>query len=349
MNKDNNVRVLIVDDEASVREVLYRALDEQGYHCITAADTTEAIAALDSCPVDMVLTDIMMPGMTGVDLLREVQKKCPDTAVMMLTAVVDTQTAIEAMKLGAYDYIMKPFNIDEVILSVERVIEKRNLILANRDYRDHLEQRVDEQTDQIRHTFLGAVKALAEALDAKDPYTNGHSRRMTEIVVILAKEMNLPEDTLEKIRLAGMVHDIGKIGVSEEILHKPGKLSDEEFDTIRDHPVAGERILRPIVTDEVVLSMVRHHHERYAGGGYPEGIAGEKIPVGARLLAVADAYDAMTSNRPYRDALMPEKARSQLLANRGSQFDPGIVDIFIKSEEKMPFCPLSARPGKDVF
>lgn len=345
MEQNNTARVLIVDDEASVREVLYRALEEQGYQCIAVADATEAIAALDSCPTDLVLTDIMMPGMTGVDLLKEIQKKCPDTAVMMLTAVVDTQTAIQAMKHGAYDYLMKPFNLDEVVMSVERVLEKRNLILANRDYREHLEQRVEEQTGQLRQTFLGAVKALAEALDAKDPYTNGHSRRMTEIVVILAKEISLPEELLDKIRLAGMVHDIGKIGVSEVILHKPGKLSDEEFVTIRDHPEAGERILRPIVTDEDVLAMVRHHHERFAGGGYPEGISGEEIPIGARLLTVADAYDAMTSDRPYRDALTPEKARGQLLANRGSQFDPEIVDIFIKVEEKMAFCPVSARPA----
>lgn len=346
MATNNNARILIVDDEASVREVLNRILEAQGYECIMASGANEALGVLDSCPVDLMLTDIMMPGMSGVDLLEASQARCPDTAVMMLTAVVDTQTAIKAMKLGAYDYLMKPFNLEEVLLSVERVIEKRNLLLANRDYHEHLEQKVNQQTEMIRDTFLGAVKSLAEALDAKDPYTNGHSRRMTEIVVILAREMNFPNRDIERIRLAGLVHDIGKIGVSEEILHKPGKLSDEEFITIRDHPAAGERILRPIISDEDVLAMVRYHHERYAGGGYPEGVTGEEIPLGARLLAVADAYDAMTSNRPYRDALSDERARSQLMANRGSQFDPEIVDLFIKAEEKMPFCPLSARPSR---
>lgn len=343
---NGNARVMIVDDEATVREVLLRTLEEQGYQCLTAANAAEALAVLQTCPVDLVLSDIVMPGKSGVDLLREIRALCPDTAVMMLSAVVDTQTAIMAMKLGAYDYLMKPFNLEEVLLSVERVLEKRNLILANREYREHLEQKVEEQTEQLRESFLGAVKALAEALDAKDTYTNGHSRRMTEVVVTMAREMRLGEKTVEQVRLAGLVHDIGKIGVSEEILLKPGKLSDEEFASIREHPVAGEKILRSVIRDQDVLAMVRHHHERFAGGGYPEGIKGEEIPLGARMLSVADAYDAMTSNRPYRDALTPEKARSQLLANRGSQFDPDVVDAFISSEEKMPYCPISARPGK---
>lgn len=343
---NGDVRVLIVDDEATVREVLLRTLEEQGYLCLTAANAAEALAVLQTCPVDLVLSDIVMPGKSGVELLKEIRALCPDTAVMMLSAVVDTQTAIMAMKLGAYDYLMKPFNLEEVLLSVERVLEKRNLILANREYREHLEQKVEEQTEELRETFLGAVKALAEALDAKDSYTNGHSRRMTEVVVMMAREMGLDNRVVEQVRLAGLVHDIGKIGVSEEILLKPGKLSNEEFAAIREHPVAGEKILKSVVRDQDVLSMVRHHHERFAGGGYPEGLAGADIPMGARLLSVADAYDAMTSNRPYRDALTPEKARSQLLANRGSQFDPDAVDVFIKSEEKMPFCPITARPSK---
>lgn len=338
--------VLIVDDEATVREVLLRTLDEQGYQCLTAANAAEALAVLQTCPVDLVLSDIIMPGKSGVELLKEIRTLCPDTAVMMLSAVVDTQTAIMAMRLGAYDYLMKPFNLEEVLLSVERVLEKRALILANREYREHLELKVEEQTDQLRQTFMGAVKALAEALDAKDSYTNGHSRRMTEVVVTMAMEMGLGDKMVERVRLAGLVHDIGKIGVSEEILLKPGKLSNEEFAVIREHPAAGEKILRSVVRDKDLLAMVRHHHERFAGGGYPEGISGAEIPLGARLLSVADAYDAMTSNRPYRDALTPEKARSQLLANRGSQFDPDVVDVFISSEEKMPFCPISARPGK---
>jgi putative nucleotidyltransferase with HDIG domain len=287
----------------------------------------------------------MMPGKSGVELLGEVREKSPDTAMIMVTAVADTQTAINAMKLGAYDYVTKPFNLVEVLMSVDRAIEKRNLIVSNREYKVNLEKKVGEQTEEIRETFLGALMSLAEALDAKDSYTNGHSKRVTEVAVTLCQELGLASEAIDKIRFAGLVHDIGKIGVPEEILLKPGKLTDEEFDRIKEHSAAGEKILKPIIRDQEILAIVRYHHERYSGGGYPDGKMKEDIPLGARIMAVADAYDAMTSSRPYREALSPEKARSQLMANRGSQFDPEIVDVFIKAEGKMPFCPLSGSPS----
>lgn len=337
--------ILIVDDEATVREILLRTLSQEGYSCNTAADVDAAMELVETGCVDLVLSDIMMPGKTGIDLLKLVKSSCPDTAVIMVTAVADTQTAINAMKLGAYDYVTKPFNLVEVLMSVERSLEKRSLIVSNREYQEELEQKVEEQTELIRDTFLGAVMSLAEALDAKDRYTNGHSKRVTEIAVTLASEMELSQEMVDKIRLASLVHDIGKIGVPEEILLKKGKLTNEEFDLIKEHSVAGEKILKPIIKDREVLAMVRFHHEKYAGGGYPEGIEGEAIPLGARIMAVADAYDAMTSSRPYRAALSPEKARSQLLANRGSQFDPALVDLFVRVEGKVPFCPMSASPG----
>ncbi len=337
--------ILIVDDEASVRDVLKRALAEEGYNCAVAVDVESALHILSSSPVDLVLSDIMMPGKSGVDLLKEISARWPDIVTIMLTAVANTRTAIEAMKLGAYDYVMKPFNLDEVRLGAERALEKRNLILANREYREFLELKVEEQTVELRETFIGSMKALAEALEAKDTYTNGHTHRVTEIAVAMAREKGLPEEEIARIRLAGQVHDIGKIGIPEEVLRKTGKLTDAEFDLIREHVVLSERILKPIIKDEEVLAMVRFHHERYDGRGYPDGLAGEDIPFGARLLAVADAYDAMTSNRPYRPAMTPEKARSQLLAGRGSQFDPEAVDILIEAEEKMSFCPISAAPA----
>jgi len=246
--------------------------------------------------------------------------------------------------------VTKPFNLVEVMMSVDRALEKRSLLLANREYRMRLEEKVDQQTEEIRLTFLGAVKALAEALEAKDPYTNGHSMRVTELAVTLAHEYGLSEEEQQRIRLAGLVHDIGKIGVPEKILHKPDRLTEQEFDFIKEHPGMGERILRPIINDREVLAIVRHHHERFSGGGYPEGLAGEDIPLGSRLMSVADAYDAMTSTRPYRKALSPEKATGQLMANRGSQFDPEIVDLFMSLDDtKLPFCPLLAAPErKDI-
>jgi len=337
--------ILVVDDEGTIREVLFRTLSDEGYECRMAANVDEAVQMIEDRPVDLILSDIMMPGRTGVDLLKQVMVDAPDTAVIMVTAVADTQTAIKAMKMGAYDYVTKPFNLVEVLMSVERALEKRALIISNREYREHLEQRVEEQTSQIRETFLGAVKALAQALEAKDPYTNGHSIRVTELSVTLAREMGLDQATVDKIRLAGQVHDIGKIGVPEAILHKAEKLTDEEFDQIKEHPSIGEKILIPVIKDHVVLDIVRCHHERYAGGGYPNGLKKDAIPLGARIMAVADAYDAMTSNRPYRSALSPDKAKAQLMANRGSQFDPEIADLFIRVESKLPFCPVSGAPG----
>ncbi len=341
-------RLLIVDDEAAVREVLHRFLEGAGYECRDAVDVDEALAAINSDHIHLVLSDIMMPGRSGVDLLREVQKQKPDTAVIMLTAVADTQTAIASMKLGALDYILKPFNLEEVRFSVERALEHRSLVLANREYREQLEQKVKEQTAALRDTYLGAIEALAEALEAKDPYTKGHSRRVTGIAVAMAEGLGWSTERAGQMQLAGLVHDIGKIGVPEEILHKPGKLTSEEFKSIEEHSVIGERILKPVVRDAEVLSIVRYHHERFGGGGYPEGISGEKIPLGARLLAVADAFDAMTSNRPYRQALSTDAARANLLANRGSQFDPDAVGLFLRVEGKIPFCPLSAHPKKAV-
>ena len=346
MENEKKARILVVDDEEKIREVLQRTLEAEGYDCHTANDASAALAQMDECVADLILSDIMMPGVSGVDLLKEVQERYPDTAVIMVTAVSDTQIAINAMKMGAGDYLTKPFNLVEVVMSVERALEKRSLVLSNRDYRDHLEQKVEQQTNEIRMTFLGAVKALAEALEAKDPYTHGHSKRVTEISVILAREMGVSTEEQDRIRLAGLVHDIGKIGVPEEILHKQGKLTDTEFDSIREHPTIGEKILNPIIKDPEILAIVRHHHERFTGGGYPAGISGDGIPLGSRLMAVADAYDAMTSSRPYRNALTPAKAENQLQSGRGSQFDPEVVDLFFNSKDKMPFCPISAAPSK---
>lgn len=347
MQDKESTRILVVDDEATIREILQRTLESEGYQCSTASDAAEAMTLIDDCAVDLVLSDIMMPGKSGVELLQEIKEKCPDIAVILVSAVAETQTAINAMKQGASDYVTKPFNLVEVMLSVERALEKKSLLITNRDYQLRLEDKVEKQTEEIRKTFLGAMKALAEALDAKDPYTNGHSMRVTELAMALGREYGLSMSEQDKIRLAGLVHDIGKIGIPEEILHKPDRLTEKEYEFIKEHPEIGERILKPVISDPEVLDIVRHHHERFSGGGYPEGLAGEDIPIGSRLMCVADAYDAMTSCRPYRSAMHPDEAKHQLLASRGDQFDPEIVDLFVAlDEKKMPFCPISGAPGK---
>ncbi len=346
-----DVQILIVDDELRIRDILSRKLNSEGYECIVTDCGESALPELRKRRFDLVLLDVSMPGKSGVDVLKEIQVMCPDTAVIMVTAMADAQTAINAMKIGAYDYIIKPVDLNMLTVNVDRALDKRRLILENRNYQLHLEERVEEQTRKVREAFLNSIKSLAYALEAKDKYTHGHSQRVTEIAVAIAEELGMSQDAIEKIRLAGLLHDIGKIGVRETILNKPGKLSDEEFNEVKCHSVVGERILSPIVEDKEVLEMVRHHHERYDGKGYPNGLTGEQISKGAGVLSVAetcativyegtlslataDAYDAMTSARPYREAMTSEEACAELVKNKGKQFAPETVDAFLKVLKK---------------
>ncbi len=332
--KSNKRNILIVDDEPVVRSILQRKLSADGCHCEEAGNAKEALDRLADSPAELVILDINMPGISGVKLLPEIKLRYPDTAVIMATAITDTATAIRCMREGAYDYLVKPFNLDEVSLSAERALEKRELVLENRDYQQHLEQRVEEQAGKIRASFFNAITALAYALEAKDKYTSGHSERVAEISVAIAREMDMPQDEINKIKLAGSVHDIGKIGVRESVLNKPDKLTGSEFGEIKRHCEIGEHILSPVVDSTEVLKTVRHHHERYDGTGYPGGLKWEQIPLGARILAVADTYDAMTSERPYRAAMSAEIACAEIERCRATQFDPAIVDAFLRIANK---------------
>ena len=343
----NEAKILIVDDEVRVREILSRKLTNEGYHCLTAPNGNKALKLLKADQADLVLLDINMPGKSGTEVLKEIKAAYPDTAVIMVTAIADVQTAIGLMKMGAYDYMIKPVELNVLLISLDRALEKRRLIIENRDYQLHLEQRVKEQTKKIRQSFLNSITSLAYALEAKDKYTHGHSERVTEIAVAIARELALPKCMIEKIQLAGLLHDVGKIGVTELILNKPGKLTNEEFEQVKSHCEIGERILSPMVEDKEILEMVRHHHERYDGTGYPDGLSGRQITKeasimavaevyasifspGAMALAVADAYDAMTSDRPYRPAMTPEAACAELEKGKGKQFDPVIVDALLR-------------------
>jgi putative two-component system response regulator len=365
MSSTDKAKILIVDDEMRVREILSRKLTDDGYDCLTAPDGNTALKMLKASAVELVLLDVMMPGKAGPDVLKEIKSKYPDTAIIMVTAIADVQTAIGLMRMGAYDYIIKPVELSVLSVSLDRAIEKRKLIIENRDYQLHLEQRVEQQTKKIRQSFLNSTTSLAYALEAKDKYTHGHSERVTEIAVSVAREMTTSKNIIEKVKLAGLLHDVGKIGVSELILNKPGKLTNEEWAMVRGHSEVGERILSPIVEDKEILEMVRHHHERYDGKGYPDGVSGEQmtqgsditvfaeaytnvLSQGAMALAVADAYDAMTSDRPYRPAMPPEAACSELVRGKASQFAPVIVDVFIslinKGRKSGPLIPKIKRP-----
>jgi putative two-component system response regulator len=328
--KDTKAQIMVVDDEARVRDIISRKLNSEGYDCITASDGSEALTQLKTYQVDLVLLDVIMPGKPGTTVLREIRSKYEDTAVIMVTAVSDIETAIKLMKMGAYDYIIKPIDLNVLSISVDRALEKRRLLLENKSYQLHLEDKLAEQTIRIRESFLNAIKSLAFALEARDEYTSGHSERVTEFSIAIAEELGMPQDIIQKIRLAGMVHDIGKIGVKETILNKPEPLTKEEYIHVQSHCETGSRILLPIVDDDEILDIVIHHHERFDGRGYPDGLSGEQTSLGARIVAVADAFDAMTSTRPYRDALSIGDAINEIEKNKGTQFDPQIADIFIK-------------------
>ncbi len=321
--------LLVVDDEQIVRRLLHQKLANEGYECLEAGSADEALSVLsNNGEVALIISDMKMPGRSGMELLTEVKNRYPDTAMIMATAVTETATAIECMKQGAYDYLTKPFKLDEVLFSIWRALEKRRLQLENREYRQNLEIEVEQQADKIRASFFNAITSLAYALDAKDGYTAGHSQRVSEMAVGIGIELGLPQGEMEQVRLAGLVHDIGKIGIDGSILNKPGLLEPEERAEMERHPAIGERILAPVIEDIAILAMVRSHHERWDGQGYPDCLAGEGVPMGARILALADTFDAMTSERPYRSARTVAFATDEIQRCAGSQFDPAVVEAF---------------------
>ena len=349
MSNPNKIKVLIVDDEAGIRDILSRKLSSAGFQCQSAPDGSTAMKLLKSSRADLVLLDVTMPGKSGAAVLKDIRAKYPDIAVIMVTAVADVQVVISLMKAGASDYVIKPVELNVLLFSIDRALEKRRLILENREYQLHLEQKVARQTKKIRQSFLNAITSLANALDAKDKYTHGHSRRVTETAVAIAREMGMPGETIDRIELAGLLHDIGKIGISEELLNKPSRLTAEEFQIVKAHPEIGERILEPLIEDREILVMIRHHHEYYDGSGYPDGLSGSQKPgepapgraaektltPGTMALSVADAYDAMTSDRPYRPAMSVEAACAELVKGKNKQFCPDTVDAFISQLGKM--------------
>jgi response regulator RpfG family c-di-GMP phosphodiesterase len=321
-------RILIVDDESSIRTLLGISLSKMGHAYDEASSAREAMSRLEANVYSLVLLDISMPGITGSELLPMIKSSYPDTAVIMATALGDASLAIKCMKNGAYDYITKPFDFNDLETSINRALEKRRLELENREYKEHLEEKVKAQADKIRQSFFNSITALAYALEARDEYTSGHSNRVTETAVSIARILGLSQEKVETIRLAGTLHDIGKIGIEENILNKPGKLTEDEYKHVMKHPEIGKHILEPIGDDDIAL-IVAHHHERYDGKGYPDGLSGRDIPLGARIMAVADSYDAMTSERPYRKAMSHKQALNEIVSGKGTQFDPEAVDAFL--------------------
>jgi response regulator RpfG family c-di-GMP phosphodiesterase len=322
-------KILIVDDEATIRQLLRQKLTRPGYHCEEACSSEEVLGKFKTYPADLIMLDMKMPGKSGMDLLPELKASYPDTAVIMATAVAEANLAIQCMRLGADDYITKPFNLDEVVLNVEKTFEKQMLEQQIKEYQEHLQQKVEQQTIEIRTLFLSSIEALVFALEAKDKYTAGHSRRVNKIALDLGRGMNLSEEDLENLRWGSLLYDVGKIAVDQIIQNKPGKLTPAEYEHIMIHAQVGAGIVKPVVNQKVV-EIVEHHHDHFNGSGLHQIVYGENIPLGARILAVADAYDAMTSDRPYRPAIPVEEARQEIERCSGTQFDPVVANTFLK-------------------
>jgi len=332
---DQKESILIVDDEAGIRRLLYHKLSRAGYTCEEAENAKRAMEKMAANPAELIILDIMMPGKSGIELLPEIKARYPDTAVIMATAITEASNAINCMKEGADDYLCKPFNLEEVVLSAYRSLEKRRLELEIREYQERLQQKVDEQTVEIRRLFLGAIEALVFALEAKDKYTAGHSRRVTKFALAIARELGLAKNEVEDLRWGSLLHDVGKIAVDQSIQNKPEKLTVVEYEHIMIHAQIGAGIVKPVVNDRVV-EMIEHHHDRYDGSGLNQTIAGEDIPLGARIMAVADSFDAMTSDRPYRPALPVEEALAEIKRCTDTQFDPLVVRAFTKISNSLP-------------
>ena len=332
MPQPNAVKCLVVDDEPRLRRVLVRLLEGEGFTCTEAGSGTEALEMLQQEPVPLVISDLRMPQMDGVTLLREIVARWPDTAVVVVTAVAEVESAVACLQLGALDYVAKPFHLDEVRARVMQALDKRRLKMEVEDYRRTLEARVQEQAHRIEELSLVQLQAFVHYLEEKDPYTRGHSVRVANYSARIGQMMGLPRAVLDTISLGAELHDIGKIGVKEAVLHKPGKLSEEEYRQVMEHPAIGARILAPLLREApAALAIVRSHHERLDGKGVPDGLKGDEIPLEVRVVTVADSFDAMTSVRPYRPALSVAKALQELEDGKGRQFHAPAVEAFLEA------------------
>ena len=332
-NQSTGQNILVVDDEAPVRGLLAYWLGAQGYRCAQAATAEEALLALEGGNFELLVADILMPGKSGIELLAAVRQRYPDVAAIMVTAVDDRQTAIRALELGAYGYVIKPFEENEVIINVVNAFERRRLVLESQGYERSLEQRLREQTQEIRASREEISLRLMSAQEYRHDETGAHIRRMGLYAEVLARHMDCTEEQAEILRLGAPMHDVGKIGVPDSILTKPGKLTEDEFDIMKTHTTIGGRILErshiPLVN--VARDIAVSHHERWDGSGYPQGISGENIPETARMVAVVDVYDALVHRRVYRAAMPEDEALAIMAAENGSHFDTSIYEVFLQA------------------
>jgi len=350
-------RILIVDDEVEITEILADLLSED-YECLRAASAEEALTRLTESEFQLVISDITMPGMSGLDMIPHVKDLSPDTVVVMISGMQTVESAIGALRLGAFDYLMKPFDLRQVEAVVKRALEHHELVVAKQRYENHLEELVEQRTvelDKALNSLEGAyrstLKALTAALETRDSETHGHSERVVSYSLRLGREYGLSSVEMKALEFGSLLHDIGKIGVPDSILRKPAKLTEEEWVRMREHPLHGQQILRGIEFLEGAARVVAQHHEKWDGTGYPLGLHDEEIDINARIFAVADAFDAITSDRVYRRGKPYEAASQELDDWAGRQFDPKVVEAFhrVPKEDWEELHRQSLMPKPDRF
>jgi response regulator RpfG family c-di-GMP phosphodiesterase len=331
---DERARLLIVDDESEIRNVLCELLGHE-HECAAASSAEEALERLGAGAFHLIISDITMSGMSGLEMIPHVSQISPETVVLMISGMQTIESAIEALRVGAFDYIMKPFDLRQVEAAVKRALEHYDLRAAKRRYENHLEELVEQRTHELNHAldsledaYRSTLKALTAALETRDAETHGHSERVVTFSLRLGRELELNKEQLRSLEFGSLLHDIGKIGVPDAILRKPAKLTDEEWIRMREHPVHGQAILREIEFLSGAARVVGQHHEKWDGSGYPMGLRGEEIDLNARIFAVADAFDAMISDRVYRAGRSYEEAAEELERFSARQFDPNVVAAF---------------------
>ena len=341
MNSASQFHVLVVDDDPAIRELLTTKLKSSGYISQSCSSGEEALQILSRDTFDAIISDLGMPGMSGLDLLDAAHRVAPHAAFLMATGVSDVAVGVTAMKQGAADYLLKPFHMEAVVVSLRRAVDTKRMEAELEVYRQRLEQMVDQRTKQlsdamrrIELTYDETLEALAAALDLRDNDTAGHSRRVTLYSLEMAKRLRFTSDQLKELERGAYLHDIGKIGIPDSILLKPGKLTPEETVVMQTHVRIGYDLMSQVAFLSSAAQIVLTHQECFDGTGYPQGLAGEEIPLGARIFAIADTLDAMMSDRPYRRGRPYSVARDEITRESGKQFDPQVVAVFLSIPEE---------------
>ncbi|MGH2669040.1 MAG: HD domain-containing phosphohydrolase [bacterium] len=347
--------VLVVDDEEPIRNALKKYLTQQQFEVYTAASGEEALQQLRRHKVALMLSDIRMPGTSGLDLVPQALEIEPDLAILMLTAINDATSAALCMQRGAMDYLTKPIELADLGRAVQRALKRRAMLLENRQLNQWLKEEVTTRTAELQRERLrqeristATLEALVNALEAKNPYLRGHSARVADLSATIAAQLEMSDEEVDTVRIAGRLHDLGKIGTRESVVNKEGPLSPEEFEHVKQHVVIGSQILAPLTHLGPVISYVRSHHERWDGTGYPDSLRGDSIPIGARVIGAAEVFDALTTSRPYQEKMTPEQAVERMADLSGTVLDPKVYDALaavVARRQTLVFLDEGAEPA----